>query len=433
MTLVTLQFFAHQPERLRWWDDRAGASQLTPKNVHEVYFDDSANHAFFEKVAQNCYWPATKRLLDLANRYKDEHKPFKFSFGLSGTLLDQMRRYDPKLLQIFQKVAQTGMCEFTGETYYHSLAGLFGDDRSEFNAQVNLHSDTVLELFGRRPTAFRNTEMVYNNSVAQAVRDLGFKAILTEGLERVLGPNRSPDFVYKAPSGLRVLLRNYKLSDDIAYRFSNKSWDGWPLSAQTFARWLGDNTNPCTVLALDYEAFGEHVAEDTGIFDFLDDLPNQVSHYPQLQWATPSEIVDRVPAVGEYSVGVWDTISWTDQERDTSAWLSSEMQQICWEEMKRMEPLITATKNEAFLTAWRQMLTSDHLVYLCDKNLAGRDVQRYFSAYGSIADAFVRLHTALTDLKHRAERFLETKDAAEAEVLRPLDREPAGLARADTI
>ncbi len=433
MTLVTLCFFAHQPERLRWWGDRADTSHLSPPMVHDTYFDDSANKHFFEKVAQNCYWPATKRLLDLANRYKDEHKPFKFAFGLSGTLIDQMRRYDPKLLQLFQKVAQTGMCEFTGETYYHSLAGLFGDDKNEFNTQVNLHSDTILELFGRRPTAFRNTEMLYNNSVAQAVRDLGFKAILTEGLERVLGPNRSPDFVYKAPCGMRVLLRNYKLSDDIGYRFSNTSWEGWPLTAQTFARWLGDSTDPCTVLALDYEVFGEHLGEDTGIFGFLDDLPNQVSHYPQLQWATPSEVVDRVPAVGEYSVGIWDTISWADEERNTSTWLRSEMQQICWEEMKRLEPLIYATENEELLTVWRRMLTSDHLVYLCDKNLTGGDVHRYFSAYGSIADAFVRLHTALTDLTHRAERYLETRDVSKADALRLLDRRPAGLARADIV
>ena len=436
MTLVTLFFFAHQPERLRWWGDRPrtgphGTDQVAPENLHDYYFDETVNRTIFEKVARKCYWPATTRLLALVEKYKNDDKPFKFAFGLSGTLLDQMRRYDPDLLKLFQKVAATGMCEFTGETYYHSLAALFGDDKSEFGDEAKKHADTIEELFGRRPTAFRNTEMMYNNAVALAVQDLHYKAILTEGLERVLGPNRSPDFVYKSPNGLRVLLRNYKLSDDVGYRFSNKAWDCWPLTAQTFAGWLAKNTDPCTLLAMDYEAFGEHMWEETGIFGFLDDLPNQVGHYPQLQWATPSEVVERVPAAGEYSVGIWDTISWADQERDTSAWLVNEMQQICFEEMKRMEPLIKATKNQDFLQAWQRMLTSDHLYYICDKNLSDGDVHQYFSAYGSIADAFVRLHTALTDLTHRAQRFLEQKNPDEAESLRPFDNSPAGYARAD--
>ena len=436
MTLVTLFFFAHQPERLRWWGDRPRTGQLgtdhvAPENLHDYYFDDATNRSLFERIAEKCYRPATMRLLQQAEKYKHDDKPFKFAFGLSGTLLDQMRRYDPELVKLFQKVAATGMCEFTGETYYHSLAGLFGDDKSEFNAEAKKHADTIEELFGRRPTAFRNTEMMYNNGVARAVQDLEYKAILTEGLERVLGPGRSPDFVYKSPGGLRVLLRNYKLSDDVGYRFANKAWECWPLTAQTFAGWLAKNTDPCTLLAMDYEAFGEHMWEDTGILGFLEDLPNQVAHYPQLQWATPTEVVDRVPAVGEYSVGIWDTISWADQERDTSAWLVNEMQQICFEEMKRMEPLIKATKNVDFLQTWQRMLTSDHLYYICDKNLSDGDVHQYFSAYGSIADAFVRLHTALTDLAHRAERYLEQNNPAEAQALRPLDTAPAGFARAD--
>ncbi len=405
MTLVTLFFFAHQPERLRPWDARS-RGPVAPADLFDHYFDDAGNRFFFEKVAQKCYWPATTLLLRLAERYKDQPKPFKFSFGLSGTLLDQMRRYDPQLLEVFQKLAASGVCEFTGETYYHSLSGLFDSERVEFREQARIHSDTILELFGRRPTVFRNTECLYNNGVARAVQEEGYRAILTEGLERILDW-RSPDFVYHAPSGLPVLLRNYKLSDDVGYRFSNKSWPGWPLTAETFAGWLAGNTDPCTLLAMDYEAFGEHMWEDTGIFGFLEDLPAQAAKHPQLEWATPTEVVDRIAPAGEYSVDDMETISWADQERDTSAWLVNEMQQISFEEMKHLEALVKATNDPHFVRVWRCMLTSDHLYYICDKNLSDGDVHQYFSAYGSIADAFVRLHTALLDLLHRVERHLE--------------------------
>ena len=420
MTLVTLFFFAHQPERLRWWGDRPRTAHLQPGELNDYYFDDAANRFFFEKVAGKCYWPATTRLRDLAVRYRHDEKPFKFAFGLSGTLLDQMRRYDPALLNVFQEIAATGMCEFTGETYYHSLAGLFDSERHEFREQARLHADTIEELFGRRPTAFRNTECLFNNGIARATQETGYRAIITEGLERILGPDRSPDYVYQAPSGLPVLLRNYKLSDDVGYRFSNKSWDQWPLTAQTFAGWLAGNTAPCTLLAMDYEAFGEHMWEETGIFGFLEDLPAQVARHPQLQWATPTELVERLAPVGEYRVDDFHTISWADQERDTSAWLVNDMQQICFEEMKRIEPLIRQTQSADFLRAWRRMLTSDHLYYICDKNLSDGDVHQYFSAYGSMADAFVRLHTALVDLMHRAERHVEQQSGATPSVSTPL-------------
>jgi alpha-amylase len=429
MTLVTLFFFAHQPERLRYWGDRSRVSDISPAQLPDYYFDDAGNRFFFEKVAKKCYWPATTLLRDLLHRHKNDEKPFKFAFALSGTLLDQMRRYDPALLKVFQEVAQTGLCEFTGETYYHSLAGLFDERRDEFKEQAQLHARTIEELFGRKPTVFRNTECMYNNGVAKAAQDLGYRGIVTEGLERVLGPNRSPDFVYRAPTGLPVLLRNYKLSDDIGYRFSNKAWDCWPLSAQTFAGWVAQNTDPCTTLALDYEALGEHMWEDTGIFGFINDLPRQMARYPQLQWATPTEVVERIPSVGEYSVDDFSTISWADQERDTSAWLVNEMQQLCFEQMKRLEPLIRETQSPDFLLAWRRMLTSDHLYYICDKNLSDGDVHKYFSAYGSVAEAFVRLHTALVDLMHRAERYME-KQGKPADIPLHTESETFGLQRA---
>lgn len=429
MTLITLFFFAHQPERLRHWNNRA-RTPVAPADLSSYYFDDEINRHYFEKVAKKCYWPATSLLLNLVQRYQNQPKPFRFAFGLSGTLLDQMRRYDPPLLDLFQRVAATGLCEFTGETYYHSLAGLFDSEKREFGEQARMHADTIEELFGQRPRVFRNTECLFNNGIARAVQELGYGGIITEGLERVLDW-RSPDWVYRSPSGLPVLLRNYKLSDDMAYRFPNKAWEDYPLTAQKFAGWLAGNTDPCTLLAMDYEAFGEHIWEDTGIFGFLEDLPNQVAGHPQLEWATPSQVVERIEPVGQVFVDDFATISWADQERDTSAWLVNEMQQICWEEMKRLEPLVKQTGDPHFVQAWRRMLTSDHLYYICDKNLSDGDVHQYFSAYGSIADAFVRLHTALVDLMHRAERLLEEQSPDPAPSVDPSWADPAVPARAD--
>lgn len=416
MPLLTLLFFAHQPERLRPWNQRDGSAQTS---LHDYYFDGPVNKQVFEKVAQKCYWPATTRLRDALLRHKDSERPFKFAFALSGTLLDQIRRYDPPLLKVFQEVAATGNCEFTGETYFHSLSGLFDERKEEFAEQTKIHANAIEELFGRRPTFFRNTECLYNNGVAQKVKELGYTGILTEGIERILDGWRSPDYVYQSTTGLPVLLRNYQLADDWGYRFSNKGWDGWPLTAEKFAGWIAQVANPCVTLALDYEALGEHHWEDTGILDFLASLPEEIARHPQIEWATPTETVQRVPSAGTIDVNDYSTVSWADAERDTSAWLVNEMQQVCFEEMKRLEPLIKATDDAAMLDSWRRMLTSDHLYYICDKNLSDGDVHGYFSAYGSIAEAFVHLHTALMDLRQRALRTLEKQGKVDGDSLFP--------------
>ncbi|HLV81622.1 MAG TPA: hypothetical protein VKT32_15145, partial [Chthonomonadaceae bacterium] len=247
-----------------------------------------------------------------------------------------------------------------------------------------------------------NTECLYNNGIAAAVQALGFEGILTEGVDWLMANWRSPDFVYEAPCGLPVLLRNYRLSDDIGYRFPNPNWDAWPLSAETFAGWLAGNTDMNITLALDYEAFGEHIWADKGIFDFLRALPGAIKQHAQLEFTTPTEAVRRLPRMGTVEVDDFSTISWADKERDTSAWLGSEMQQFAFEEMKRIGEAIKATENPDFLHAWRLMQTSDHLYYLSDKALSDGDVHKYFSAYGSLFEGFIRLHTALLDLRNRA-------------------------------
>ncbi len=404
MTLVTLYFFAHQPDRLLPFDHRPSHIHQRGQSLRGRYFDEQLNADVFRKVADKCYRPATQLLLDTLRRRASDDKPFKLAFGLSGTLLEQMERFGPDVLDLFVQLAGTGLVEFVGETYFHSLSGLFDLERKEFATQAALHADRVEALFGRRPTTFRNTECLYNDSIALAVQRLGYQGILTEGVDRALSGWRSPDFVYSAPCGLPVLLRNYRLSDDIGYRFSNRDWDGWPLRAEQFADWLGANTDMHILLALDYEALGEHMWADTGIFEFLAALPDAIAQHPHLEFVTPAEAIERLSPIGEITVDDYSTISWADQERDTSAWLGNEMQWFCYEEMRRIEDDVKGTGDPEIIDAWRRMLTSDHLYYMATKSLSDQDVHRYFSAYGSVFEAFVRLHTALTDLRHIARR-----------------------------
>jgi alpha-amylase len=405
MTLVTLYFFAHQPFRLKPYEQRTGLATVPENELEDFYFEDSMNREVFLKVAEKCYIPATTMMRDAIKKFQTYEKPFRVSYGLSGTFLEQAKRYAPEVLDLYKELADTGLVEFCGETYYHSLSSLFDAEKKDFQLQVQKHSDTIYELFGQRPTVFRNTEMLFNNSVAKAVQDQGFSGIITEGVDWLMKGWRSPDFLYSAPSGIPVLLRNYRLSDDIGYRFPNENWSSYPLRAETFAGWLAGNTDPSVLLAMDYEAIGEHIWSEKGIFDFLWNLPEQVAAFPQLEWSTPSDIVSRVPVTGSVSVDDFQTISWADQERDTSAWLRNEMQQICFEEMKRLEEAIIKTGSDVYLDVWRKMQTSDHLYYLSDKSLSDGDVHKYFSAYGSLAESFTRLHTALYDLRRRAEHF----------------------------
>lgn len=406
MTLLVPFFFAHQPFRLKAADARP-LGPLAAGALESAYFDDALNRDIFLRVTEKCYRPATRLLLGLVQRHADRAKPFRIAYGLSGTLLMQAERLAPDLLDLWREMAATGLVEFTGETYFHSLAGLFDDEHAEFKAQSALHSDAVQALFGQTPTVFRNTEMLYNDALADTVQEMGFAGMMTEGVDWLMAGWRSPDFVYASPSGLPVLLRNYRLSDDIGYRFANKSWDAFPLTAEKFAGWLSGDTNPSVLLAMDYEALGEHIGAETGIFDFLAALPDRVAEFPHLEWATPSQVIQRFAPVGQINVPVYSTISWADQERDTSAWLGNEMQQYCFGETRRLEAAVRAAGPE-YLDVWRRLQTSDHLYSLSSKVLNDGDVHQYFNAYGTVVEAFVRLHTALYDLKRRVGRLDET-------------------------
>lgn len=404
MALVTLYLFAHQPYRLRDYPERRRMDEQNSTELCQHLFENEFNEEVFHRVARECYWPATRLIRDLIKELRDTSQPFKVNYALSGLFIDQALSWEPELVELFQELAETGLVEFTGETYYHSLTSLFGQDRSEFCAQVRLHAEKIERLFGRSPTFFRNTECLYNNDIAETVQGMGFKGILTEGIERILEGWKSPNFLYQSTRGLPVLLRDYQLSDDIGYRFSNRRWEHWPLHADVFAQWLAQNPNEIIVLAMDYEAFGNHVWADTGIFQFLEWLPRMVQRHPHVSWVTATEAVERLAPRGILDVGPYHTVSWADAERDTSAWLGTAPQRWCFEELKRLLPEVQQMEDRLLLHVWRLLGTSDHFYYMTNKTGSDQDVHQYFSVYRSPTEAFVRVQTALAAVAGYVER-----------------------------
>lgn len=377
MAYITFYFQVHQPRRLNEVDPVEFGRQFH-KDLEKTYFNDGLNSLVFNRAANKCYFPATETLLNSIEELKQTSRPFKIAFGLSGVFLDQCAMFRPELLDLFKRLADTGCVEFLGETYYHSLAGLY-KSKNEFREQVTMHRDKIKKLFGFRPTTFRNTELLYNNAIAREVADMGFKAILTEGLPHIL-QWRSPDYVYKGKdSDIKVLLRNYGVSDEIGYRFSHKV-----ITADDFASWLaGIHGETCNIF-MDYETFGEHQWSETGIMEFLRFLPEAILKHENVSFATPGEVAAACPANDELDVHEYGTISWADLERDISAWLGNDAQRAAFGAMENLEVLVKKTGDKQFLKIWRNLQTSDHLYFMCNKWLGDGDVHSYFSHYSSI-------------------------------------------------
>ncbi len=425
MASIVFYFEVHQPHRLR----RYSVFDNDP-----FYFDDSKNRAICEKVADKCYRPTTALLLDLVRRHKGN---FRVSYAITGTVLDQMERYTPDVIDLFRQLADTGCCEFVGETYFHSLSFLYS--KAEFASQVDMHTEKVQRLFGQRPRVFRNTELIYANELAAAVAEMKnpdgtprFLGAICEGVDRLLG-YRSPNYVYTPPmfspaftegrkKPFGVLLKNYRLSDDVAFRFSNRGWSEWPLTAEKFARWvhaINGNGYICN-LFMDYETFGEHQWADTGIFQFLDKLPEAVFDVAKRadgstenHFVTPTMALERFDAVGAYDVP--DYISWADTERDLTAWRGNAMQWNALEETYRLERSIKERYADAhrsgdpgrmenaghLLNDWRKLTTSDHFYYMCTKFWADGDVHKYFSPYDSPYDSYINFMNVLDNVRTR--------------------------------
>jgi len=368
-------------------------SQGYKEDLEKTYFNDGLNSLVFNRAANNCYFPATEIILANIERFKNTDRPFKVAYSMSGTFIDQCLMFRPELIDLFKKLADTGCVEFLGETYYHSLSSLY-ESHDEFKAQTMIHSDKIQKLFGLRPVTFRNTELLYNNVIAKEVYGMGFKGILTEGLKHIL-KWRSPDYVYKAKgSDIKVLLRNYGVSDEIGYRFSHKT-----ITADDFASWLGRITGETCNIFIDYETFGEHQWSETGIMEFLKYLPDAILKHQNLLFSTPGEVISACPSHDEIDVYEYSTISWADLERDSSAWLGNDVQKSAYGIIKDMEIQVKKTGNEQFISIWRNLQTSDHLYFMCNKWLGDGDVHGYFSHYGSVWKAIGNFFTVLHDFQ----------------------------------
>ena len=382
---VCMYFQAHQPWRIKRYP------YFDIGRVHR-YEDDDKNRLLLNRVAEKCYLPANRCLRKLIEGHEGK---FKLAFSLTGVLIDQLEAYRPDVLKSFQDLADPGCVEFLGETYHHSLAFLYS--RAEFREQVNRHAERIAAIFGRRPESFRHTELAYNNDLALEAERMGFQAVLAEGVERVLGSG-SPRHIYR-PAGckkVRLLLRNYRLSDDIAFRFSRRE-DGSPLPAEKFAAAVHQacGTDGMVNLFLDYETFGEHQWQESGIFSFLEALPAALLRYPDLRFLTPAEAARSHQPVGILDVP--DMISWADTERDLTAWLGNAMQQDAARTLYDLEKAVRGRRNDSLTEQWRRLQTSDHFYYMCTKWFADGDVHQHFNAYPSPYDAYINYMNVLDD------------------------------------
>ncbi len=378
--------------------------------LDDSYFNDASdsdlnNKKILEKVARKSYLPANALLLELLTK----NPKFKVSFSLSGVFLQQAEQF-PQLLESFKKLLDTGQVELLSETSHHSLSFIYSP--AEFRRQVQVHRKKIKELFDYEPEVFRNTELIFNNNLALEVEGLGYKGILAEGADHILGW-RSPNFLYK-PKGtkkIKALLKNYKLSDDIAFRFSEKSWSEWPLTAPKFANWVSaiNGNGEIVNLFMDYETFGEHQWSDTGIFEFLEHLPEEILRNPDNNFVTPGEAISKFEQRDE--IDVPNFISWADTERDLSAWISNPMQADTLKKLYELENLIYELDDPKLLEDWRRLSTSDHFYYMCTKWFADGDVHKYFNPYETPYEAFISYMNVLADLRLRAKNKTAAKKA----------------------
>lgn len=387
MKTVCLYFQVHQPWRLKKY-------RFFNMGKDHYYLDDLLNRSVMQKVARQCYLPMNALLLKLIKENKGK---FRCTFSITGIAVEQFKAYAPEVLDSFRELAATGSVEFLAETYSHSLAALASPE--DFAEQVKLHTKMLKEEFGMKPTAFRNTELIYSDEIGKAVADMGFKTMLAEGARHVLGW-KSPNFVYANAINqkMRLLLRNYKLSDDIAFRFSNKGWDQWPLTADKYASWLASEETPGDVINLfmDYETFGEHQNADTGIFDFMKKLPAAVlAHKHELEFATVTETANKYQPVAVLHCP--HVMSWADEERDVTAWLGNELQNEAFSKLYAQKEKVMTLDDPDFYYVWSFLQTSDHFYYMATKWLSDGDVHSYFNPYDSAYDAFVNYMNVLSD------------------------------------
>jgi alpha-amylase len=404
VTDIVFVFEVHQPHRLKrnlHWENKL-FKRAPKEELFNYYFDNEVDREIFERAARKCYFPSNQILLDAIDAHRKEKRKVKVSFSVSGVFLEQCEMFSPDLLETFKQLAKTDCVEFLDQTYYHSIASLY-PEKDEFVLQVKMHRDIIKSMLGYTPTVFENTELLYNNAIAKIIESLGYKGIFTEGIEKILG-DKSPNYLYtpKGCNNIRLFLRNYKLTDDIGFRFSARWWSEWPLTADKYAHWLADTQGDCINIFPDYETFGEHQWPETGIHDFLKHLPEKILEWPHLHMVTPSEVIEKHASAGEVDVPeTGGTVSWADLERDSSGWLGNAMQWAYYTSLKRLEPLIHEAGDAEWLKLWRNFQTSDHLYYMFTKGGGPGEVHSYFSPFESPINAYVAAQTSILDFETR--------------------------------
>ena len=394
MKTICLYFQLHQPFRFRRY-------RFFDMGNDSYYYDDYANETILRKVADACYLPTNKRLLDAIKKHKGQ---FKIAFSLSGIALEQFALYAPEVIDSFKELSDTGCVEFLSETYAHSLVAL--KSKELFESQIKRHDELIEKYFGQQPKVFRNTELIYSDDIGNMVAEIGFTAMLTEGAKHVLGW-KSPNFLYTNAINprLKVLMRNFKLSDDISFRFSNKAWSEYPLTSKKLANWIGsmDEKEEVVNIFMDYETFGEHQRAETGIIDFIAEFPSELLKNKKLTFSTPSEVVENLQPVS--AVHVPHPISWADEERDLSAWLGNELQEEAFNKLYSLLERMQKCEDSELLKDWDYLQVSDHFYYMCTKFFSDGEVHKYFNPYSSPYEAFINYMNVLSDFTMRLDRL----------------------------
>jgi alpha-amylase len=388
---ICLYFQIHQPYRLRHYT-------FFDIGNSPFYEDADLNRTIIRKAEERCYLPMNELLLKLVKKHKGK---LKLAFSISGMALDQWEHYTPEALASFKKLVDTGAVELLAETYSHTLA--FSYSKEEYIRQIKLHSDKIYELFGVRPKVFRNTALIYNNELGQLAEEMGFKAVLAEGADHVLGW-RSSNYVYSAEGlpGLRLLLRSYRLSDDISTRFSQQSWTEYPLTADKYMSWMNSVSDGELInLFMDYETFGDHHRRETGIFEFMEAFIDSAIKDKNFDFVTPSEAVEKYSPAGELDVP--EFVSWTDIERDLTPWMGNDMQKDALESLYRMEDEVLSSGSDALIQVWRKMQSSDHFYFMSTKWFVDGSIHKYFNPYNTPYDAYINFMNILSDFGLRLE------------------------------
>ena len=404
MKTVCLNFQLHQPFRYRKY-------RFFDIGNDAYYYDDFANETIMRKVTDQSYLPANKIILEQIIKHKGK---FKVAYSLSGVVIDQFKLYSPEVIESFAELAATGCVEFLSGTYANSLVSMA--DGELFESQVRAHDDLIEELFGQRPKVFKNTELIYSDEIGDLVQRMGFEAMITEGAKHILGW-KSPNYLYcnALNPRLKVLMRNFRFSDDLSFRFSNKAWNEFPLTAEKYAGWMASlpKEEEVVTIFINYETFGMLQPKASGIFDFLKKLPDAVFKTGKLNFSTPSEVINDLQPVS--AVHVPYPISWADEERDLSAWLGNELQKEAFDKLYQLKDRMRNCTDATMLKDWDYLQTNDHFYYMCTKFFSDGEVHKYFNPYGTPYEAFINYMNVLSDFKIRLNAIVP-KNAKDQEI-----------------